>query len=563
METRNCQNCKRDFDIKSEDLDFYTKFEVPKPTFCPECRFVRRLVFRNERKMFKATDAITGKEIFSLFPNESDRKVVTQEEWFSDTWDAMDYGKEYDFSKPFFTQLFELDREVPIYALNETAMVRSGYCGNASYLKDCYLIFNSNRAETSMYGNAVDRSKDCVDCSNVGECERCYESFWLANCYQCYFCIMCVESRNMWFSRDCLGCSDCFGCTNLRNQSYCIFNEKYSKEDYHAQLEKMNLNTREGIASARNKSRAFWDTQPHKFHQGIRNQNSSGAYVSECNNAVDCYLIRQSENLKYCQYMVVPGNKDCMDASIWGENTELCYETSVCGDKAYNLKFSWDCWPNVRDSEYSIHLKSCANCFGCVGLRNKQYCILNKQYSKEEYEELVPKIKKHMDEMPYIDAQGLVYKYGEFFPIELSMFGYNNTPAQEQFPITKEEAVARNYPWIEVAKGNYAITKNAEEIPTNIASVDESIIKEVLGCSLCGGAYRIQVNEFSFLKKENLPLPNMCPECRHKRRISDRLRPVLYHHVCDNGCGNEFDTVYPPETKNPIFCDTCYQNLVA
>lgn len=544
-------------------MDFYTKFEVPKPTFCPECRFVRRLVFRNERKMFKAADAITGKEIFSLFPNESDRKVVTQEEWFSDTWDAMDYGKEYDFSKPFFTQLFELDKEVPIYALNETAMVRSDYCGNASYLKDCYLIFNSNRTETSMYGNAVDRSKDCVDCSNVGECERCYESFWLANCYQCYFCIMCVESRNMWFSRDCLGCSDCFGCTNLRNQSYCIFNEKYSKEDYHTELEKMNLNTREGIASARNKARAFWDTQPHKFHQGIRNQNSSGAYVSECNNVVDCYLIRQSENLKYCQYMVVPGNKDCMDASVWGENTELCYETSVCGDKAYNLKFSWDCWPNVRDSEYSIHLKSCANCFGCVGLRNKQYCILNKQYSKEEYEELVPKIKKHMDEMPYIDAQGLVYKYGEFFPIELSMFGYNNTPAQEQFPITKEEAVARNYPWIEVAKGNYAITKNAEEIPTNIASVDESIIKEVLGCSLCGGAYRIQVNELSFLKKENLPLPNMCPECRHKRRISDRLRPVLRHHVCDNGCGNEFDTAYQPETKNPIFCDTCYQNLVA
>jgi hypothetical protein len=563
METRNCQNCKRDFDIKSEDLDFYTKFQVPKPTFCPECRFIRRLVFRNERKMFKATDANTGKEIFSLFPNESGRKIVTQEEWFSDDWDAQDYGRDYDFSRPLFAQLFELDKEVPIYALNETAMVRSDYCGNASYLKDCYLIFNSNRTETSMYGNAIDRSKDCVDCSNVGECERCYESFWLANCYQCYFCIMCVESRNMWFSRDCLGCSDCFGCTNLRNQSYCIFNQKYSKEDYHKELEKMNLNTREGIVNARANARAFWDTQPHKFHQGIRNQNSSGAYVSESNNAIDCYLVRQSENLKYCQYMVVPGNKDCMDASVWGENTELCYETSVCGDKAYNLRFSWDCWPNVRDSEYSIHLKSCADCFGCVGLRNKQYCILNKQYSKEEYEALVPKIKKHMDEMPYIDAQGLVYKYGEFFPIELSMFGYNNTPAQEQFPITKEEATAKNYPWIEVAKGNYTITKNADEIPTDIASVDESITKEVLGCSLCGGAYRIQVNELSFLNKENLPIPNTCPECRHKRRIADRLRPVLYHRICDNGCGNEFDTAYPPETNNPVFCETCYQNLVA
>jgi hypothetical protein len=168
-----------------------------------------------------------------------------------------------------------------------------------------------------------------------------------------------------------------------------------------------------------------------------------------------------------------------------------------------------------------------------------------------------------MDEMPYVDAQGLIYKYGEFFPIELSMFGYNNTPAQEQFPITKEEAVAKNYPWIEVAKGNYAITMNASDVNGDIAQVDESILKEVLGCGLCSGAYRVQVNELSFLKKENLPLPNMCPECRHKRRISDRLRPVLYHRICDNGCGNEFDTAYPPETKNPVFCETCYQNLVA
>ncbi len=563
METRNCQNCKKEFTLDSDDFAFLEKMKVPPPTFCPECRFVRRLAYRNERRMFKVKDATTGKEIFSLYPEASGRKIVTQEEWFSDSWNPEDYGREYDFSKPFFTQLFELDKDVPIYALNEHGLVRSDYCGNASYLKDCYLIFNSNRTENSMYGNAIDRCTDCVDNSNAGDCERCYESFWIANCYQCYFCIMCADSRNMWFARDCLGCSDCFGCANLRKKSYCIFNEQYSKEDYHAQIEAMKLDTREGIEKARESARAFWDTQPHKYHQGLRNLNSTGAYVSECKNAIDCYLVRESENLRHCQYMVVPGNKDCMDACIWGENTELCYETSICGDKAYNLRFSVDCWPNVRDSEYSMHLKSSSDCFGCIGLRSKQYCILNKEYSKEEYVALVEKIKAHMNEMPYVDAQGNEYRYGEFFPTELAPFGYNNTLCLEQFPLTKEEAVAKGYKWIDVPKGNYTITKNSDDVSTAIKDVDESIIKEVFGCRDCGSAYRIQVNELSFLKKENLPIPHLCPECRHVRRIADRLKPTLYHRSCDNKCGNEFDTAFPPETKSPIFCETCYQNMVA
>lgn len=55
---------------------------------------------------------------------------------------------------------------------------------------------------------------------------------------------------------------------------------------------------------------------------------------------------------------------------------------------------------------YSNWADNSSNIFGCIALRNKKYCILNKQYSKQEYEELIPKIKKHMDEMPYVDKKG-------------------------------------------------------------------------------------------------------------------------------------------------------------
>ncbi len=583
METKSCQNCKKNFEITIEDLGFYEKMKVPPPTFCPLCRAERRFVFRNEHKLFRVKDAFTGENIFSLYPPQAERKVVTQDEWFSDSWDPMDYARDYDFSRPFFEQLIELEKDVPIYGLNVKSMIRSDYCGNASYLKDCYLLFNSNTGENCLYGNAVDGCHDCVDNSHIADCERCYECFWLKNCYQCYFTIMSVECQNMWFSRDCLGCSDCFGCTNLRKSSYCIFNKQYSKDEYKKEIEKMELDTAAGIEKGKKLARDFWQTQPIKFNQGLKNLNSTGSYVSNCKNVKESYLIRESENLKYCQYMQSPGNKDCMDGSVWGQKTELCYETSVCGENAYNLKFSLDCWPNVRDCEYSMHLKSSSDCFGCVGLKNKQYCILNKQYTKEEYEKMVEKIKNHMNEVPYIDAQGLEYKYGEFFPVEFSPFGYNNTIAIEHFSTTEEEVKEKGYPWIEVEHGNYAITKKASELPESITEVDDGTTKEVIECESCKRPYRIMENELNFLRRENIPLPRRCVDCRHARRISDRLKLFLYERSCmcdgeadktgtykntvghvhdKSACPEKFKTGYSPDCPEIVYCEKCYQQEV-
>ena len=240
-ETRNCQNCKQDFTIDSEDFNFYEKIKVPPPTFCSLCRLERRAVYRNERKLFKVKDFLTGKDIFSLYPAEGGKKSVTQEEWFSDALDNIEYGRHYDFSKSFSEQLFELDKEVPIFPLRVEFMVNSPYCANATALKNCYLCFNSNNAENCMYGNATDFSKDCIDNSHINHCERCYECFWMENCYQCYFIIMSADSHNLWFCRDCMGCNDCFGCVNLRKSSYCIFNKQYTKNEYFKIVERIKL----------------------------------------------------------------------------------------------------------------------------------------------------------------------------------------------------------------------------------------------------------------------------------------------------------------------------------
>jgi len=582
-EIKNCQNCHKDFIIEPDDFSFYEKMKVPPPTFCPQCRFQRRVAFRNERKLFKVKDSFTSKDIFSLYPAESERKVITQEEWHSDNWDAMDYAREIDFSKPFLKQILELEKEIFIYNLNVEFMVNSPYSGNATALKNCYLCFNSNHSEDCMYSNGTDYCKDCVDNSHINHSERCYECFWLQNCYQCYFTIMSVDSRNLWFCRDCLGCNDCFSCANLRKSSYCIKNIQYTKEQYFKKLKEIKLNSILEIEQARKIARAFWKTQPTKCHQGLKNLNSTGSYVTNCKNVNDSYLIREGENMRYCQYVQVPKSKDCYDACFWGANMELSYETNICGDNSYNLKFCNNCWPACRDSEYCVNLFSSSDCFGCVGLKKKQYCILNKQYEKDEYFKVVEKIKKHMDEMPYIDKQEIVYKYGEFFPIEFSPFGYNNTIAFQHFPISKEEAIKCNYLWIEVPRGNYTITKKASELPDSIEQVSNSILNEVIECGECKNPYKIVENEFIFFKKEKLPIPNICHDCRYERRIADRLKTPLYDRECmcaglndktekyknntthlhgSNPCGEKFKTGYSPDSPEIVYCEKCYQQEV-
>ena len=242
-----------------------------------------------------------------------------------------------------------------------------------------------------------------------------------------------------------------------------------------------------------------------------------------------------------------------------------------------------NCWPTCRDDEYCMNLFSCSDCFGCVGLKKKQYCILNKQYTKEEYFEMVEKIKKHMDEMPYIDAKGNIYKYGEFFPIEFSPFGYNNTIAVQHFSMIKEEAIKNGYPWIEVPHGEYIITKKASELPDSINDINDEILREVIECENCKNAYCILENELIFYKKEKLPLPTMCHDCRYERRIQDRLKIQLYERKCmcdgktdengvyfntvkhihgDEPCGQEFKTGYSPNSPEIVYCEKCYQQEV-
>ena len=581
-EIRQCQNCKQNFVIEPEDFLFYEKMKVPPPTWCPECRMIRRFAFRHERGLNRVKDAHFGKEIFSGISSQSGLTVYGHDYWWSDNWDAMDYGREYDFSRPFFEQFRELMYQVPWPSRGIIELVNSDYSDKASYMKNCYLCFNTVQAEDSAYVTSSRDIRNSFDITEGGKLELCYQSQEVGDSYKTFFSLYCDQTNGVWFSRDCTGCTDCFGCVNLRSKQYYIFNEPYTKEKYFTKLKEMDLGSYRNWSVIANKVKEKWLSHPYKCFHGTHNVNVSGDCVHNSKNAHLCYQVDDVENAKFCQNINI-NTKDAYDYTTWGENAELVYESVETGLNCRNVRFSFDSWPAMQDSEYVAKCGSSSNLFGCVGLKKKSYCILNKQYTPEEFHSLREKIMRHMDEMPYVDALGRAYKYGEFLPPEFSPYSYHETVAQDYFPLTPKEVRQKGFKWLDPEVRDIKITKQSHELPDHINATDDSILSEVIACSLCHNPYRVIVAEFQFLKSQGIPLPRSCWECRHRERTSWVNIPKYYNSRCQcigkksindvytntskhpHGiaqCANEFLTTFSPDCKEIVYCEACYQNEI-
>ncbi len=119
METRNknCQNCKTGFTILPEDFSFYEKIKVPRPSWCPECRLIRRFSFQNTHNLCWRNCDKCGKKTLSVYSPEQKVIVYCQPCWWADDWDGTEYGMDYDPNVPFLKQLKELSDKTPRYAL--------------------------------------------------------------------------------------------------------------------------------------------------------------------------------------------------------------------------------------------------------------------------------------------------------------------------------------------------------------------------------------------------------------------------------------------------------------
>ena len=560
-QTKSCQNCKKDFTIEPEDFKFYEKINVPAPTWCPECRLIRRWSFVNTWNLFWRNCDQCGERTMSMYPLENKMQVFCPKCWWSDSWDGTEYSMDYDSTRPFLEQVEELSNKTPYVALESlyTSLKNSDYSNALAWSKDCYQIFWADYCDGVYYSSLLNNLKYSVDCLRGYYSELCYESIGINKDYRVFFSDECDACVDVYFSRNCYSWTNCVGCVNLRGATNCIFNIKYSKEEYTEKLKELGLDSWGKLRELEKKAYEFWLTKPYREYNGHSlNLNVTGDHVYTSKNSKEMYIVNGAENCKWSQFITVSSAKDCFDYSGWGNNAVLVYESGQVGENVNNVMFSYYCTSDIMNLQYCIWNVLAKNNFGCVNLKRKHYCILNKQYSKEEFEKLRTEIIEDMKINPYIDKLGRKFFYGEFFPLEFSKFPYNKSIAMRFFPKTREEAIKAGYNWSDKEDVVYNISKSVDSLPDKIVDTDETILNEVIGCANCGRGFRVVKGEYNLLKKMNLPVPHECPKCRENKRFARLTKPKLYDRTCMK-CGVDIYSPYDPKDSKIVYCVKCYQ----
>lgn len=421
MENRKCKNCSKEFEITDQDQEFYKKISVPMPTHCSACRMQRRMSFRNERHLYRRKCDLCHKDIISAYKDSAVHPVYCPDCWWSDKWDASKYAMDVDAGKPFFEQFKELLNKVPRLGLAvvTSRAVNCDFCNYIDYAKNCYLCFGSVQVEDCMYGNPYE-SKDCVDCFLVRESELCYECIDCEKMYNCDFCQACAGCTDCVSCYECQACNNCIGCTGLNHKENYIANKAYSKSDYEKMKKSLEFNTVGGLHKA-NEYLAKQKLQfPHRSSRILKSDDCTGNFIVNSKNARYCFDVKKLWDCSYCAQVI--DGKDSYDVN-YCEYFELCYEY-LGFDNNYNVKFSLISG-NCKDCDYTDFCQNCHDLFGCISVRNGGFCILNKKYEKEEYLKIVKDLKAGMIERG---------EYGEYFPMKISPFSYEDSVANDYFP---------------------------------------------------------------------------------------------------------------------------------
>lgn len=553
--TKTCKQCSAPFEITPEDLAFYEKISpvfngkkelVPAPTLCPDCRHQRRLALRNERSLYRRTCSLCRKSLIANYAADVALPVYCLDCWWGDRWSPLMFGRVLQLDRSFIDQFLALSIAVPrpsAQILNGQNCDYTNFCRDG---KDCYLSFSIVHCEECLYSTHTDESLNCVDCEGDEHCEYCYECCNCIGCFHLTHSVRCENCHDASFLYDCKNCQHCCLSSNLRSRQYVFQNQQLDAEEYEQRLRSMRMETSSGLKQA---GTQFDTILRHAIHHTLITQceNCTGDVLKNCKNCRECFDCFSGEDSVRC-YRSPPTFRDCIDS--WGVygGSELCIEASN-GKNIQRTLATIQC-QNLSDSYYCIHCHNATHLFGCIGIHHAQYCILNKQYTKEEYEKLVPKIIAHMRETG---------EWGEFFPVSLSPFAYNETVAQEYFPLTKEEVQKRGWQWREEKEEAPKVAKviPAEKLPDAIDDVPDDILNWAIECEATKRPFRIIKQELDFYRKMQLPIPHFHPDERHRRRLALRNPRKLWKRPCMK-CGKQMETTYAPERPEIVYCEDCY-----
>lgn len=555
-EVKVCNHCQNKFEITLKDFEFYEKvspvfawiiYQIPTPKLCPDCRQQRRMSFRNERKLYKRKCNATGENIISIYSPDKPYKVYNQNFRWSDKWDAMDYWIDFDFTKSFSKQFKNLIESVPHISLSIVNSENSDYNNDLLYSKNAYLCIDAANLDNSSYITWCKKISNSLDIWWCEQIENSYEIISSDNIYNSFYCYRVYYMKNSMFCKECYNCEDCIMCYWLKNKKYCIENTEYSKKEYE-EKKKNYLNwSHKNISELKKYFIEFCKKFPQRNVYAYNSTNYTWSNIYNSSECYDCFDVAWLNKWKY-SFDSGWNTSNVMDWSFVYEWDWLILD-SINILNSMKVAFS----VNITNSNYvyySYYLFWCSNCFWCVWLKSKSYCIFNKQYTKEQYEELVPKIIEQMQK---------AWDWWVLFNPIISLFGYNETMANDWFNLDKSSAINQWFNWSLYESPFPKVDKfiPASKLPDNISDIPDDILNRAVECEITKKPFKIIKQELEFYRKYNLPIPRRHPEQRHLDRMNLRNPRILYDRKCAK-CSKDIKTTFAPERSEIIYCEDCF-----
>lgn len=548
---RMCRVTSERFRIDEGDIEMYRLLRVPPPTTSPWYRNLRRLCF-SPFAFHQSSCAKTGRAFVGVYRRDSPFTVYHRDVWWSDAWDPKEYARAIDIASPFFSQWEAFSRTVPrLGATSDSASVNSEYTIGGKAVKDCYYVRAGAKSEDILYSVFVIASSACIDAEWIDQCERCYDALRMKECYRVSGSCDVQRSRESSFLFDASDCISCFGGFNLRNRKFVFLGEQLDAETYRQKRRAITLGNRSTYLQYRQwYDRGLREIAVHPFSRqdgverciGTGIANSSGChYAFEAFDCLNCrYIARTAINVR-----------DSADIASGGFGIERSYEDSSV-IAIYAVKFSSSI-STGRDLEYCMDCNNCECCFGCMGLRNARFCILNRQYTEDEYWERVDALKAAMLERG---------EYGEFFPARMASIPYEDSRAAFDYSNSiLSEARERFGLW---TIGDDPVSQGEPYVPPDdIRDATDTILTETFRCRTTRRSFRITPQELAFLRREDFPLPDQHPDERMHVRHSAFPEPMrLYERACTQCGTKDLSDIPPNDPRQHVLCLVCYRKAV-
>ncbi|MFH0769790.1 MAG: hypothetical protein V1926_00245 [Candidatus Peregrinibacteria bacterium] len=472
----------------------------------------------------------TGKTIISIFRPDCPYPVWDRAVWVKD---ANPPSAEFSNSRSFFEQAWDLFRRCPLphnfQSHNE----------NSEYTDDFY----------------SQQSQLCSDLVHSN------------NCYSTIYALYCQNVQDSAFLYDCRRCAHCLFCTNLRDKQFCFENKQLTQEEYADKISGWNLRSRQDFKRAKDHLHALileqgWHRAVHVDHC----ENTQGNYLMHCKNCEDCFISPWHED---CVHDLISGHHAKLTLDSMGTiGSELSYH-SVMDVYCYGIRFSFEL-NECKSCDYCAYCFNCRDCFGCCGLFGKRYCILNRQYTEQEYRSLKENVIAHMQRTPLRPPsgsyEGQAVEWGSFFPGHFAPNPYDESCSGFNFPLSLQEQRTLGFRAAEKLERKTENMQSMDRIPDSVDALrpadESSITATVFWDDAFERPFKITKEDIAASRKLGIPLPSGY----YIKRMQENLRWMpcdgeLRETLCGK-CGCTVLTSWPSAFDSRILCEEDYLKVV-